>query len=316
MKNITRIQGFINLDEIAKEPSFKIIPWTNNMKDEYGCSNIQFIFSYKGEDFIYKTPTPDYKCYYELIAEELAHDFGMPSAHYDLAKSQEYGKGVISKNFKLPNTTYTRGDTLLEDYVKNCLYKDKILNAFEIEQETEKYNSLEGIWAAFEYRYLNHPNRIEIVNKLMNQLVDVFIFDTLTGHNDRHNKNWGIAENKEDIFLQPLYDNECILFKERYFYFSPHTESNRGLYLNFTEGIKNLLSEFLSVSDTLFIERLTEKLPLIHQENIDNIFLKLENRTKTPIPKNIKKRVKANFKTIETIVKTTLSEYEENKKIR
>ncbi len=316
MKNVKRTNGFIDLDELEKDSNFKIIPWPEGIDNEYCCSNVQFIFSYEDEEFIYKTPEYTCQCYYELIAEELAHDFSIPTAHYDLAKSHEYGEGVISKNFKLPNTTYIRGDIILKDYVKNCLYKDKVLNNFEIEKETEIYNNLEAIWGSFEYRYLNHPNRIEIVNKLMSQLVDMFIFDTLTGHNDRHIKNWGIAENKDEIFLQPLYDNEFILFNETYFYFTPHTESNKGSYLNFNEGLKKSLSEFLSVSDDEFIERLKEKIPLITKENIDNIILRIEKRIKAPIPKGIKKQVSTNFKKIEILVKTVISEYEENKKTR
>ena len=121
MKNVKRTNGFIDLDELEKDSNFKIIPWPEGIDNEYCCSNVQFIFSYEDEEFIYKTPEYTCQCYYELIAEELAHDFSIPTAHYDLAKSHEYGEGVISKNFKLPNTTYIRGDIILKDYVKNCL---------------------------------------------------------------------------------------------------------------------------------------------------------------------------------------------------
>lgn len=315
MKNVKRKNGFINLDELANDPSFRMIPWRNNesMVEEFGHSHIKYIFYYNNEIYIYKTPDYTHQCYYELIAEELAHDFSIPTAHYDLAYKSGEGKGVISKNFKLANHNYIKGYDLLKDYVKNCLYKNKNITDFDTDEEIEKYNCLEGIWTAFEYRYLSHPNRIEIVNKLMSQLVDMFIFDTLTGQTDRYEENWGIVENDEEIFLQPLYDNEFILFNETYFYFTPHTESNRGSYLNFNEGLKKILSEFLSVSDDEFIERLKEKIPLITKENIDNIILRIEKRIEAPIPKGIKKQVSTNFKKIETIVKTALSEYEEKR---
>ncbi|MCI9280632.1 MAG: hypothetical protein HFJ02_07590, partial [Bacilli bacterium] len=55
------------------------------------------------------------------------------------------------------------------------------------------------------------------------------------------------------------------------------------------------------------------KIPLITKENIDNIILRIEKRIEAPIPKGIKKQVSTNFKKIETIVKTALSEYEEKR---
>ncbi len=315
MKNVKRTNGFINLDELANDPSFRMIPWRNNesMVEEFGHSHIKYIFYYNNEIYIYKTPDYTHQCYYELIAEELAHDFSIPTAHYDLAYKSGEGKGVISKNFKLANHNYTKGYDLLKDYVKNCLYKNKNITDFDTDEEIEKYNCLEGIWTAFEYRYLSHPNRIEIVNKLMSQLVDIFIFDVLTGQTDRHEENWGIVENDEEIFLQPLFDNDRLLYMDNDFCFSTQTDNHIHYSLKFTQGIEKLLHDFLSVSSAEFIEKLKSKIPLISKENIEKVFLRMEERIEFAVPSHIKEKVYANFETIKAIVKTALSEYEEKR---
>ncbi len=196
MEKVKRKKGFILLNDLNKNPNFKIIPWKNNelMKKEYGHSNIKYIFYYEGDLYFYKALKLD-QCYYELLAEELAKDFNLPTAHYDLAYSKTYKSGVLTKNFKQPNYTYYKGYAILEDYLRNCIHKkDENCSIYELEEEMESFNSLEGIWAVFEYRYRNRLNKVEIVNKLTNQLVDIFIFDLLIGQTDRHEENWGIME--------------------------------------------------------------------------------------------------------------------------
>ena len=152
MKNVKRTNGFIDLDELEKDSNFKIIPWPEGIDNEYCCSNVQFIFSYEDEEFIYKTPEYTCQCYYELIAEELAHDFSIPTTHYDLAYKSGEGKGVISKNFKLANHNYTKGYDLLKDYVKNCLYKNKNITDFDTDEEIEIFKTVVERGAPHFYR--------------------------------------------------------------------------------------------------------------------------------------------------------------------
>ncbi len=317
MEKAKRKKGFIVLKELSKNPTFKNILWKKNeaMRDEFGHSNIKYIFSYEETLYFYKALPYLYQCYYELMAEELAYDFNLPTAHYDLAYSKTYGMGVLTKNFKLPNYTYYKGYDVLEDYLRNCIHQnDETYTHYELKEEMESFNSLEGIWATFEYRYRNHSNKIEIVNNLTNQLVDIFIFDLLIGQTDRHEENWGIMEHEEEVYLQPVFDNDALL--ETAFELTPHTDTNLDYLIQFNEGLEKITKEFITVSDSVYIEKLKSKIPLINKENIEKIFLKIENRTYSPIPSNVKEIILTNFKTIQESITSTLNEYEEKKKTR
>lgn len=251
MNNVTRINGFIDLDELCKSPEFRNIPWKTNESsvEEYGYSNVQYIFIYNNEIWIYKYVGESFS-YAELVAEELAKCFSLPTAHYDLAFAKQYGKGVISRNFKLKNASYIKGHTILSDYIKAVL---QINDTKKIEDEVKKYNSLEGIWNALEWYYRNNHNKSEIVQKLMGQIVNMFIYDMITGNTDRHEYNWGIVENEEEINLQPLFDNERILYFDSNFRMHPHIESGKDVFLEFTKQVEKIILEFISVSESEYL---------------------------------------------------------------
>lgn len=158
MKDFIWKNGFIDLEELAKDPSWINIPWKNNpsVVEEYGHSNIKYIFYYKEEIWIFKSLQTPYACYAELVAEELAKCFGIPCAFYDLAYSHNFAGGgeVITKNFKVKNACYTSGFKIIANYLEKGL---GITDELEFEQLFD--NSLEGIWNALEWRYLNRENK-------------------------------------------------------------------------------------------------------------------------------------------------------------
>lgn len=200
-----RINGFINLNKILNEigitnfndlkTSPKINPILINTDSAYNI--MHFSFEYKGITYFYK-----YKSfipvYNELIAEELAKDFDIPCISYDLAVLNK-NEGIISKNFKQPGYNYITGYQILEEaFSTKDLFDD------------ERYNNLESIWEALEYRYKSTPNKKEIISHLMKRVTDIFIFDIICGLTDRHSSNWGIMEKGETIDIMPLFDNERI----------------------------------------------------------------------------------------------------------
>ena len=81
-------------------------------------------------------------------------------------------------------------------------------------------------------------------------------------------------------------------------------------------NLEKITKEFITVSDSVYIEKIKSKIPLINKENIEKIFLKIENRTYSPIPSNVKEIILTNFKTIQESITSTLNEYEEKKKTR
>lgn len=146
MKGVARENGYIELEKLFQNSECKLIDWKKDkeMKSTFSCSKVKFIFSYLGDTWIYKDSLYKNNEYLELIAEELAHDFQIPCAYYDLAIFKGM-KGNLSRNFKKEGVTYISGDQVLKDYIENCL---KIsIDDFDIyEDAMNHYNSLEGVW--------------------------------------------------------------------------------------------------------------------------------------------------------------------------
>ncbi len=310
-----RKNGFIDLEKVFANPKCKLIPWKMNETniEEYGHSKIKYIFKYNDEIWLYKYNGFRY-AYMELIAEELAQLFSIPTAHYDLAMINQE-KGVITKNFKLNGVKYIKGIVIIENYLKNVL---NIQDPRKLKEEIKKYNSLEGIRKSLDYWYRNNAKRDELVSKLMEQLTNVFIYDILTGQTDRHEYHWGISETNNDIFLQPLFDNERILYFENNFRFYVHTEMEINNYLeetgNFSESLKRILLEFLIFSEEKYLNIIQEKIHLIEKINIKNIFYKIEKRTFAPIPEEIKEKNLEDFQILRRIIMETIKEYQKSNK--
>lgn len=235
----------------------------------YMSQDITFGFDYNGTTYFYKYDE-EIIPYNELVAEELAKDFGLSCIDYDLAILNDK-KGVISKNYQKDNVSYINGEDIIIDY-----YECKGL-------DIDKYNNLEAIWDALEYRYKDFPNRKEIVANLMKKIVDIFIFDIITSQRDRHLENWQIIESEKDIDIAPLFDNERILVSEA---------ENIFLLLTIEEKISGNLFEnlevFLNVSSADYRNIIKEKMWIISDENLQSVFKRIENKTEYPMPQSEK----------------------------
>ncbi len=319
MENEIRNDGYIELERIFEKDGCTLIDLEEMPKYWiFEESTIGAFFSYQGEIWLFKPEFEFLKnaSYIELVLEELAHDFGIPSAHYDLA-TLNGKKGIITKYFKQKDCQYTLGEELLEDYVYYGL-KISQDDFFTLDSAVLTHNSLEGIWRALDYRYRNLKNRESIVWHLMSRLVDIFIFDILTHQEDRHSKNWGIVESKDKIDIQPIYDNELAfnnikalpslvsesLKEEELFHFS-----------HYEHAVKDVLLEFLEVSGGRYLEKLQEKLPLIQNENIVSVLSRVENRIGCEIPQDVKSYIQNCFSNIVLETTETIKEYKESLKI-
>lgn len=277
-----KIDGYIDINDILNS-----IGITDTSLDNLRCkvkvismgpNGIVFSFNYHGEQYFYKYNEKIIP-YSELIAEELAYDFGLECASYSLAELNGK-KGVISHSYNEKNTNYISGsDILLNSYSEKLKLNDSY-KEFEI----ENYNNLEAIWDALEKRYYNNPNRSKIVSKLMYQIINMFIFDIIICNYDRHSDNWKIMESNSEISLAPIYDNEGILI----------TKDDNAL-VSITLDNKNRsflwdnLIYFLGVSSDEFSDIIRNKLWIISEENINKIFSKVEAKTGTIISDDYKK---------------------------
>lgn len=239
-----------------------------------------FAFMYQGTKYYYKY-VGYLKKYNELIAEELAHDFGIKCAKYDVALIN--GKEiVISEDILKEKDAFTR----LSDIVKD-----------------RSHNSLEDIWSAFIRMEMDY----DTIAILMDEIVDMFLFDALISNKDRHPSNYGIVENKEGIHLAPLYDNYAILDitdcieKQAYALNVSHEEV--GL---FTPLRGNTLNQFLEESDKRYTERLRSKLWIISEENIENVIARVERKIHSTISITIKAMLKDGFKKNRLMIEDSL----------
>lgn len=214
-------------------------------------TGIVFSFRYNDKEYFYKY-NENTALYNELVAEELAQDFGIDHVNYDLALFDNH-QGYISESYKKDNVDYIFGSDLLYECYGYMTENRNI----------EEFNNLKSIWDALEYRYANNPNKNQIISDLMNQIVNMFIFDIIICNYDRHSDNWEIIESDNEIKLAPIYDNEGILVTN---------DNNALVSMLLEEKVHGILwkaiSDFQKVSSSEFTDLIKEKLWIISEECI------------------------------------------------
>lgn len=149
--------------------------------------------------------------------------------------------GLISNDYKNDEYSYISLDTILNDYyvyITNNNINYENIRIYEL-------INLETIWQALEYRYKD----MEIVKKLMEELVSRFLIDILTGQSDRHEFNIEIKENGNDIKLANIYDNEEGLIYDKFdMGVTMDSLKYKGDYMI------SLLNEFFNISDSKYID--------------------------------------------------------------
>lgn len=268
MKKNRDIQGFINLE--CLNDGYLI--YNNYIDDKKRVMN----FIYDNENYYFKINTSPNSLYNELIVSELAKDYGISCADYDLA-SLDNTTGVLSKCVIAENDTYYTMEEILE----------KVYGYVPI-----KNNNLEDIWYALSTRY----DEVTVFH-LMNQIVSLFLFDILIGNRDRNVTNFGIIENNNGVSLAPLFDNETILSDTCIDYggYSLAVSRDDFFYCAWDlEEEDNFLYKFLNISDSRYIKLFEEKLWIIEKENLLKVFSRIENKIKSNIPSEIKlKKIKS-----------------------
>lgn len=268
MENNRDSLGYILLEKLKIE------------KAEYlkGLSG-NFSFFYNNKKYFFKKCKNIHEVYNELIAEEIANEFGIPCAHYDLASY--YGFiGTVSENFINRKDNYIT----IEEILKKVFKKENV----------SKYNNLEDIEISLIYLYKDQL----IVNQLMNELINIFIFDILIANLDRHVSNNGIIENENGIHFGKVFDNEKML---------SDASINMGIYslgisrndyhpfiLDYNED-DNFIKKFLYQSSKEYKKLLEDKLEIISDENIEKILVKVEQKINSPIQPNIREKIKLKF---------------------
>lgn len=275
LTSVLNVKKSDNIDEFldylkGNNSSVRIVQFCSehDFFEEY-IDQFVFSFEYNGLTYYFKfdslsNPLNELICYY------IAKDMGLDSVFYDLAMVGGF-TGNLSKDYKVKNAKYISGEEIINSVDKNV--------------DATKYNNLKDIWYCLEVYFKDYPNMQEIVAKLMMKIVKLFIFDLITGQEDRHEENWGIViyENG-DADLQPIFDNSRSLEDDPDFiYYGLSLEGNR------LSDNNKMVQEFLNVSSSEFSDILPNYLWVISEENINKIFKLIEGQIKQEIPPNIKR---------------------------
>ena len=273
-----RVDGFLVLDEIL---GLKAIQDFENIEDwetffnenanvtvvkSYYNRQIVLSFEYEGKKYFWKYEK-SINPYNELVAAEIAEDLKIPHVSYDLACIGMVN-GIISKDFKISDADYIDGEKILQGQYDSS--------------PTTTHNNLDDIWYALEYRYNKEENMQEIVGNIMMKLVQVFIFDILTGQNDRHSSNWGVVEQDgKEPDLQILYDNAHILSLN---YIPAISKVALQTYGNEKSYLEDDLLSFLCDSNIEFVKMIYDSLWVINEENLRSIFKRIETKIGNKMP--------------------------------
>ena len=233
----------------------------NEMKNE--ITNIKehrlsaLSFTYQGNNYYYKADKGFEYAYNELIAQKIAERLGVSCCKYYPANYKNTN-GVVTKIFDTKH--YIPMIDILEKY-----YSDSSKNY-------DNENNLEDIWYAFDMMFDE-----DTTAKLMDELVNIFLFDILIGNIDRHNENIGIIVDDKGVRFAPLFDNESMLDYEAITDGEYCLGIEKGDSFGYNlDPQENLVYKFLKLSDTIYTERLIGMLPVISEKSLKQIFAELK----------------------------------------
>jgi len=220
------------------------------LENKYNNSQVTFILNNKKYYFKSLSETNNISfVYYELIAKKIADRLGIPCCNCYYATYN--GKVGVLSEF-IDDKRYVRMDQYL---------------AFHYNEDEFDRNSLEDLWDTFIKDFSEST-----VKRLMNELINIFIFDILIANKDRNTENYGLILDGDDTNFAPLFDNEQMLSK---------IAMNYGYYwigVNYEDCMEgtNILEKFLLQSSDEYMERLNSKLDIINKENISLIIEELK----------------------------------------
>lgn len=246
-------------------------------------------------------------------------------------KKIEYSNNKI--NYPEIEEIYEYFDNISESYNPDFI---------EMKNGIIKANNLYDIWNVLEI-YAKINNLDYNIEDIMNNLINMFIFDIITSQGDRHADNWSIIKNNKDnsIRLCPLYDNSgiCDLNREKgmksileyiqslnnptlhekkkhkiqKLLETTINHSNSGLKVDKTDVNKKnkniiMMEKFIDYSSQEFIERIIYMTKKLDKETLDFIFLEIEKEIQVKIPEEVKIVVKTVINTNIEMIREIYSE--------
>ena len=224
-----------------------------------GCVYNKGTVTINGETFYYKDS--GIGAYKELVIDELAKDFGLNCAEYDLA-SFSYRCGLISKDLNRGNDQFIPMSELLSEFYHTSNYRT-----------LRQYNNLDDIGVMLEQKF-DYPTS----KRLIEQLNVLYIFDIIVGNSDRNCTNYGIQYHDGELNIMIL-DNELSMDSDVLFMNEYQLKRSRG---------KDDLAD-------ISYSAVQDYLKLVSNENLDDIFGRVERKIQSTINEGIKSEFKTFF---------------------
>ncbi|MBQ8902561.1 MAG: hypothetical protein IJY87_05860 [Bacilli bacterium] len=307
-----RINGFLNID------SYFIKNYKKKYVNEFvkKVSDIHYIITINGRNYYFKKLKNPYT---ELLAYEVAAFLGLKSVSYDLAIFQNM-YGVISEDFKDKNCKYVSGQDILFEYSRSTKCMTYLENMGLEQTEVNDYpnnapysyniNNLEIIWQAIEYKYKQLGINIDM-EKIMNDLILIFIFNVLVMQNDGMSQNWVLEESTYGVNVGLLYDNaEAFKFGE-----GKHSPQC-NFSTNFNDvglGTYAILEEFLKISDKVYVDLFKEKFNMLTEDVFLKLIQRVEYKIECSIPNEIKTYYLEMFRVNRENIKQVLSKFDKSR---
>ena len=241
--------------------------------------------------------------YNELIAEELAKDFGIECAHYEVAGLEEGGKRCFSEDFIGDKFAITFEDMQYSLWVNNPKFDERVtielirdmLEVFPKDVDESRIDS-EDIEKYHKYK---RSLTEEEINKVMDEVNKIYVFDVLIANSDNNPGNFGIMLDENGVTPIPSFDNEMILnnhaMSKGAFAMLPDSEvvKNKSDY---SDPFDVIIHYFQKPENEKYADLFKDKLWIISEENIEDVIKRVETRTKTTIDENTKNEYKERFR--------------------
>ncbi len=224
--------------------------------------------------------------YGEFVGYKIAEKIGIPACKVELARRKYRNKysgkesiidGCISYIHKGNQDEVVNGLTILEAYSRDVL---------NLNTTTSKNNNIDTIISALRYYLKERGNCSDSeIEKVIEELVEVVMFDCTFGNWDRSDENWGIVfrninfpkkERADTVEMYPMYDNERILgFMERKDVVEQIIQSDEGVK-SYSDTLLNSRMGFGKENEKIhytdMVKYLLNKYPQYSKKALDKIF--------------------------------------------
>ncbi|MDD3187664.1 MAG: hypothetical protein PHD02_04285 [Bacilli bacterium] len=181
----------------------------------------------------------------ELLADYIATLLNLNHVNYF-----RYKKGLLSPDFRKPNTVTKSGRKFISDIPENVI-------------ESKRYPGVYDVELALNFRFIYYQNFEKQKNDMLFNIIDMILFDLLIVNPDRHTLNWDIFFDYEQFGLIPIFDNNAAF-----------SDSNCCIF-NLFGGIEENENVMRQLLDSKFSDyalfRMQEFMNIINPDTIDGI---------------------------------------------